>query len=186
MSDAGIRFVFFSDLQEAATVAFGNQLGLWSDWNCCISLRDLPPLSMGRSRGPTPPGSGISGRSSGREMSFMDNTDSQQMPRLPHGIKAIRRHIKEADDVPLRVSMFCDSTPNTITSMVGILQEHGELVLCCGSARNMHNMHLFAVADISMSVDPLPPCREEENQLPPSRAGECLPILLEAASVARA
>ena len=45
LSEAGIRFVFFSEMQEEPTVAFGNQLGLWSDWNCCISLRDLPPPS---------------------------------------------------------------------------------------------------------------------------------------------
>lgn len=29
--------------------------------------------------------------------------DSVQRPRLPHGIASIRKHIKEADDVPLRV-----------------------------------------------------------------------------------
>lgn len=36
LSEAGIRFVYFSDMPEPPTVAFGHQLGLWSDWNCCI------------------------------------------------------------------------------------------------------------------------------------------------------
>eukprot|EP00960_Hanusia_phi_P054979 762829-Hanusia_phi.AAC.2 len=155
LSEAGIRFVLFSDMPESATVAFGNQLGLWSDWNCCISLRDLPPPVL--SRPPSPPGSGISARSAGR--TNYSHPDSQQGPRLPHGIKAIRKHILEADDVPLRVSMFCDSSPDTMASMIEILQENGELVMCCGSTKNIHNMHLFASADVSMAVDPLPATR---------------------------
>jgi len=155
LSDAGIRFVLFSDMPESATVAFGNQLGLWSDWNCCISLRDLPPPML--SRPPSPPGSGISAKSAGR--TNYSHPDSQQGPRLPHGIKAIRKHILEADDVPLRVSMFCDSSPDTMASMIEILQENGELVMCCGSTKNIHNMHLFASADVSMAVDPLPATR---------------------------
>ena len=98
-------------------MAFGNQLGLWSDWNCCISLRDLPPPP--RSHPPSPPGSGISGRSHVHRNASYSHASG---PRLPHGIRAIRRHIAEADDVPLRVSMFCDSSPETVTAMVGILQ----------------------------------------------------------------
>ena len=155
LSEAGIRFVFFSEMQEPPTVAFGNQLGLWSDWNCCISLRDLPPPP--RSHPPSPPGSGISGRS---HVNRNANYSHASGPRLPHGIRAIRRHIEEADDVPLRVSMFCDSSPETITSMVGILQEHGECVVACGSSRNAHNMQLFATADLAVSATPLPPVRE--------------------------
>jgi len=154
LSEAGIRFVFFSEMQEAPTVAFGNQLGLWSDWNCCISLRDLPPPP--RSMPPSPPGSGISGRLS-RNANY---SHAGAGPRLPHGIRAIRRHITEADDVPLRVSMFCDSSPETITSMVSILQENGECVVSCGSSRNVHNIGLFASADLSMSIAPQPPSRQ--------------------------
>ena len=158
LSEAGIRFVFFSEMQEAATVACGNQLGLWSDWNCCISLRDLPLPA--RSIPPSPPGSGISGRSHGNRTAAYSHNISSSGPRLPHGIRSIRRHLIEADDVPLRVSMFCDSSPETITSMVGILQENGECVVSCGSSRNVHNMQLFATADLSMSISPQPPSRQ--------------------------
>jgi hypothetical protein len=157
LSEAGIRFVFFSEMQEEPTVAFGNQLGLWSDWNCCISLRDLPPPPRSIPPSPgAPPGSGISGRLS-RNANY---SHAGAGPRLPHGIRAIRRHITEADDVPLRVSMFCDSSPETITSMVAILQENGERVVSCGSSRNVHNLALFAAADLSMSVAPQPPSRQ--------------------------
>jgi magnesium-transporting ATPase (P-type) len=176
MSEAGIRFVFFSDLPEASAIAFGHQLGLWSDWNCCISLRDLPTERPSRSLHNSPPGSGISLRSLRNDL-LRDSVlaeaqaeDSQQRPRLPHGIAAIRRHIKEADDVPLRVSMFCDATPSTITQMLGILQEHGELVISCGSGLNLHNMPTFAKADLSISVEPLPPSRELLQSRPSGEA----------------
>jgi hypothetical protein len=114
LSEAGIRFVYFSDMPEPQTVAFGHQLGLWSDWNCCISLRDLPPIRM-HPDGEHTPRISIDGASS-------HPSDSVPRPRLPHGINAIRKHIEEADDVPLRVSMFCESDVPSIRSMMGILQ----------------------------------------------------------------
>lgn len=80
------------------------------------------------------------------------------------------QHIAEADDVPLRVSMFCDSSPETIRSMVSILQENGECVVSCGSARNVHNIQLFAAADLSMSIAPVPPSRQYSQMfVSPSR-----------------
>ena len=45
--------------------------------------------------------------------------------------------------------MFCESEPTTIRSMMEILQEHGELVVCCGSPLNMHNMPVFEAADMA-------------------------------------
>jgi hypothetical protein len=38
-------------------------------------------------------------------------------------------------------------------------QENGELVVCCGSSLNMHNMSVFEVADMAVSVGPDPPIR---------------------------
>lgn len=49
-------------------------------------------------------------------------SDSVPRPRLPHGLSAIKKHIEEADDVPLRVGMFCESDVPSIRSMMGILQ----------------------------------------------------------------
>jgi hypothetical protein len=74
--------------------------------------------------------------------------------RLPHGIdvsllpppsslrasllidrsQAIRKHLKEVDNVPLLVSLFTDSTPATTKSMIEIFRENGEVVLSLGSA----------------------------------------------------
>jgi hypothetical protein len=66
--------------------------------------------------------------------------------------------------------MFCDATPSTITQMLGILQEHGELVISCGSGLNLHNMPTFAKADLSISVEPLPPSRELLQSRPSGEA----------------
>ncbi len=49
----------------------------------------------------------------------------------------------------VQVSMFCESEPTTIRSMMEILQGHGELVVCCGSSLNMHNMPVFEAADMA-------------------------------------
>ena len=59
--------------------------------------------------------------------------DWDVMARLPHGIEAIKHHLKHVDNVPLLVSLFTDSTPQTIQDMVGILRENGEVVMSIGS-----------------------------------------------------
>lgn len=38
LENAGIRFVYFSPFNEAITKAFGDRLGLQTDWNCCINF----------------------------------------------------------------------------------------------------------------------------------------------------
>ena len=40
----------------------------------------------------------------------------------------------EVDNVPLLVSLFTDSTPSTVKSMIDIFRENGEVVLSIGSA----------------------------------------------------
>jgi len=56
--------------------------------------------------------------------------------------------------------------------MLGILQEHGELVISCGSGLNLHNMPTFAKADMSISVEPLAPSREPREQRSPCMSPE--------------
>ena len=35
--------------------------------------------------------------------------------RLPHGVKAIRKHLQTVDNVPLLVSLYTDATPHKCT-----------------------------------------------------------------------
>jgi magnesium-transporting ATPase (P-type) len=42
LGKAGIRFSWFGSGCEPAVLDFGKSLGLETDWNCCLSLQDLP------------------------------------------------------------------------------------------------------------------------------------------------
>lgn len=75
---------------------------------------------------------------------------------MPHGIDAIRKHIKEVDNVPLLVSLFTDSTPATAQEMIKIFREHGETVLVIGAAYKSYNAKIFHSANIASSISCLP------------------------------
>ncbi|XP_065065440.1 transmembrane protein 94-like [Rhopilema esculentum] len=77
--------------------------------------------------------------------------------KLPRGIRNIRPHLKNVDDVPLRVPLFTDCTPQAVTEMIEIMQENGEVVCCLGSSLNTWNSHIFSQADVSIAIDPLHP-----------------------------
>jgi magnesium-transporting ATPase (P-type) len=42
LGKSGIRFSWFGSSCEPAVLDFGKSLGLETDWNCCLSLQDLP------------------------------------------------------------------------------------------------------------------------------------------------
>jgi hypothetical protein len=91
--ESGIRFTYFSRHTTQKTKAFGAKLGVEVDWNCCVSLKD-----------------------EGVELDVEDLN-----AKLPHGIDSIRDHVKNIDDVPLRVSLFSDSTQTSIKEMVSLI-----------------------------------------------------------------
>eukprot|EP01133_Synstelium_polycarpum_P009142 gene9142-10722_t len=147
---AGVRFVFFSDEDRRTSNPFVNKLGLETDWNCCISLRDPAP----------------------DEPHCLEEGPS----RLPLGISAIRNHLDVVDNVPLLVPMFSESSPETKLEMIRILQENGEVVCCIGSALNYENTAIFAQADVAFSLEPavsrclnLPLARSDPRPLLTSR-----------------
>ncbi|KAJ3129352.1 hypothetical protein HK100_008688 [Physocladia obscura] len=74
--------------------------------------------------------------------------------QLPRGVENIRNHIRTVDDVPLRVSLFAESSPPSIVEMIKILQENGEVVICLGSSLNESNVAAFGTADLAIAVDP--------------------------------
>ena len=121
LNKSGIRFSWFGSSCEPAVLDFGKNLGLETDWNCCLSLLDLPE--------------GVSSR-------------------LPAGICAIKKHVEGNDDVPLRVPMFCDATPNSVQAMIRMYQENGEVVAVVGSSLKVENMEAFMAADLAFSLRP--------------------------------
>ena len=79
------------------------KIGLETDWNCAISLRAL-----------------ASDAAADPHRFISKYADWDVKAKLPHGITAIKQHLKEVDNVPLLVSLFTDATPTTITEMVRV------------------------------------------------------------------
>lgn len=138
MMAAGVRFIYFSPRNMRRTKALAEKMGIETDWNCAISLRPLKSEEQDKHRMITSYG------------------DWDVKARLPHGIEAIREHLQKVDNVPLLVSLFTDSTPETIHDMFGVFLDYNESVLCVGCAFRESNARLFRRADLSVSLEGLP------------------------------
>ncbi|KAG9296240.1 hypothetical protein G9A89_014832 [Geosiphon pyriformis] len=133
LNGAGIRFVYFSPTAERESKAYAERLGLETDWNSCILLSS--------------PGDRNSSGTGYRQLHDIK-------ARLPRGIQNIKNHLEDVDDIPLHVSLFAECTPDATRQMIKIFQEYGEVVCCIGSALNSVNTHVFALADVSIAMEP--------------------------------
>jgi magnesium-transporting ATPase (P-type) len=88
LDEAGIKGVIFSKEGVLETKSLAKELGIDSDWNAWISLAENPS-----------------------ELTKLINEDGHLI--LPYGIEGIRKHLKEVDNIPLQVPMFCESTAET-------------------------------------------------------------------------
>ena len=98
------------------------------DWNCAISLDQDSDITH----------------------------DPSSPSELPRGIDNIRDHLKFVDNIPLLVPLFYDSTPTSTKGMIEIFQEYNEVVLCIGDCLDSHNCSTFAIADVSVGMEPTP------------------------------
>ncbi|KAF7726482.1 hypothetical protein EC973_008717 [Apophysomyces ossiformis] len=130
---AGIRFVYFSPTAERESKAFAERLGLETDWNSCILLSSPDDENCGNG--------------------YLQTHDIKA--QLPRGIDQIRPHIEDVDDIPLHVSLFAECTPRAMKEMIRIFQEYGEVVCCIGNALNIKNTESFALADVSIAMEPM-------------------------------
>lgn len=106
--------------------------------NCAISLREL----------------GEDEKDPFRHISSYADWDVHA--RMPHGVRAIRKHLAEVDNVPLLVSLYTDSTPSSIKEIVQVFKEYGEVVLTIGSSHRLTNRDLFYESDLACGVSMLP------------------------------
>ena len=127
LRSAGIHFTYFSKRTERQTKAFGERMGLETDWNCCVSLADEEPEEI---------------------------TEKSKMPR---GVLNVRPHLQDVDDIPLRLPLFANCDPDSITEMVKIFQENGEVVLSVGVSTHESNVPAFAQSNISIACESLIP-----------------------------
>ncbi|KAJ1503977.1 hypothetical protein HMI56_001854 [Coelomomyces lativittatus] len=131
---AGIRFVYFSPCNERQTKAFGERLGLDTDWNACILLSE--PGDVNASTG------------------YVELTDIKA--QLPRGISEIHHHLQQVDDIPLHVSLFAESSPSKMASMIHLFQDHQDVVCCLGSTLSLHPPRSFMAADLAIGMHPIP------------------------------
>ncbi|GAB9475169.1 hypothetical protein Gpo141_00012271 [Globisporangium polare] len=134
LTACGIRFVYFSPRNMRRSKLLAEKMGIETDWNCAISLRPLD------SDGPDP------------HRMTSNYSDWDVKARLPHGVEAIKRHLEEVDNVPLLVSLYTDSTPETISEMISIFQENNEVVMGVGSSLKECNAALFSKADTAAAL----------------------------------
>lgn len=80
LSDAGVRFVYFSPRNMRRQKELAMQLGIDVAWNCAISLRPLE-----------------SGEDDPHRM-VSTYADWDVNAKLPHGIRDVRKHLQEVDN----------------------------------------------------------------------------------------
>ncbi|CAI5720805.1 unnamed protein product [Peronospora destructor] len=134
LNACGIRFVYFSPRNMRRSKLLAEKMGIETDWNCAISLRSLD------SDGPDP------------HRMTSNYSDWDVKARLPHGVDDIKRHLEEVDNVPLLVSLYTDSTPETISEMISIFQKNHEVVMGVGSSLKESNAPLFSKADLAVAL----------------------------------
>jgi hypothetical protein len=80
LSDAGVRFVYFSPRNMRRQKELAMQLGIDVAWNCAISLRPLE-----------------SGEDDPHRM-VSTYADWDVNAKLPHGVADVRKHLQEVDN----------------------------------------------------------------------------------------
>ena len=155
LESTGIRFVYFTNENEFRGKVFAEKLGLEAGWNCHISL------APGSEDEEATPDSGdeqeLGSRSTSTSSSLNSVINAFQSyirAKLPKGVRNIRPHLNNVDNVPLLVPLFTDCTVDAIREMIEIMQENGEVVMCLGNAWNPGNLSIFAQADVSLSIIP--------------------------------
>eukprot|EP00796_Vickermania_ingenoplastis_P011108 gene11108-7734_t len=126
LNEAGVRCMYFCSESERQTRSFGRRVGLETEWNCCISLKN--------------------------EAVKLD--DRSIRAQLPFGITSIRKHLLHVDPIPLHVSLFSHAQGISTRSMLSILQDNHQVVIAVGSVFNHGNVRSFVQADLAVGVLP--------------------------------
>ena len=150
---AGVRFVHFTAENELQIRWFTEKLGLEVGWNCHISLS--PDMGEnGTHEDDANEQRSINSSNSSISLAVND-FEAYNRAKLPKGVKLIRSHIKNVDNVPLLVPLFTDCTASSIAEMMLIMQENDEIVVCIGSSWNTDNIAIFSQANVSIAVEPV-------------------------------
>ena len=125
--EAGMRFVIFSEGNYLETKAFGDDLGLYTAWNSCISLSD-----------------------NSEDAEQLNQAGAQVLPR---GIRQVKEVLhNNIDTVPLLVSMFSDANKKDMLEMIKLYQQFGEVVTVIGGCLHPQNLDIYRTADVSVGM----------------------------------
>ena len=119
------------------TKEIASRMGIDVAWNAAISLR---PLGEGK-------------EDKHRMISKFADWDINA--KLPHGIEAVKDHLKNVDNVPLLVSLFTDVNHQTTREMIEVFQEYNDTVIAVGLSHLPWNSNIFSTADLGIGVDVL-------------------------------
>ena len=115
------------------TKEVASEMGIDVAWNCAISLRPLDE--------------------DGDDDYHMDTFGMADFnAKLPHGVDAVIRHLKDVDNVPLLVRLYTDVTKKSTAEMVQIFREHSDTVLTIGLSHVSHNDEIFSVSSLSIGI----------------------------------
>lgn len=130
LENCGIRWVYFSPLDEVATKAFGDRCGLETEWNSCIVLGERSSFKNGPPTG----------------------TEVDTKAKLPRGISNVRPHLQIVDDIPLHISLFSNCDSRSTSEMMEVYEEWGEVVVAVRSALNWTTIQTSLHSRLSISM----------------------------------
>jgi len=119
------------------TKGIASQMGIDIAWNAAISLRALHEGEEDQHR------------------MISNYADWDVNAKLPHGIEAVKDHVKNVDNVPLLVSLFTDVNHQTTREMIEVFQEYHDTVIAVGLSHLPWNSNIFSTADLGIGVDVL-------------------------------
>jgi len=144
--NAGVRFVYFSPRNMRRTKELATKMGIDVAWNCAISLRPLDE-----------------GEEIDEHRMISNYGDFYVNARLPHGVDAVIRHLKDVDNVPLLVRLYTDVTKTSTAEMINIFREYGDTTLSIGLSHISSNNRIFISSGLGIGVDIL--LQEEESNI---------------------
>lgn len=128
--DGGVRLVYFSKTDQITAKNLLQKMGINTDWNCYITLKE---------------------RSEHYNNKHLDNW--YENAKLPFGIKEIKKHIENVDQVPLKVHCFIRSNPERINDMLDIMEDNLLTRCVIGSSYVISNETYFIKSELCIAIE---------------------------------
>ena len=122
---------------------------------CDVGEENSNELVIDDGKSPVPGGSNDEDGLSSHDSTVLDVIENRA--QLPRGIKEVRPHLAQCDNVPLLVSLFTDCQQHSTNEMMSIMAENNNVVCSVGSCLVTGNFESFSSTHCAVSVMPLCP-----------------------------